>query len=93
MGYNSGNMEPGVFFVDLASYIQFFKFTAVNYDSSNWSVARFLKLNDEQTPGVVNHVQNPTVHKMTLSSTVDQTVYVTASTWAARSFGDCAKAE
>ena len=50
MGYHTTQMEKGIFFIDLLSYKTYFKDTNVSYDTSGWSVARFLKLNDTKGP-------------------------------------------
>ena len=69
MGYHS-QMDKGIFFIDLPTFKEYFRYTSVNYDSSGWSAARFLKLNDTQGPKSANgKEQLPKIHELTLTST------------------------
>lgn len=65
---------------------------------SNWSSSKFLKLNDEsqaQNPGKWDGVcgKKCTRHEFSLTSDVDQTVYLTAFTWGDKGIPEQCEAE
>ena len=77
--------NDGKFFMSLKDYKEMFVYTYVNKDVTDWKTASFLKLND--TTGANNSSpasfcgEECTEHKFTLTSAIEQEVWITAHTW------------
>ena len=66
-----------------------FTYTHFTHDTTGWSSDYFLMLNDTTTPNGEFYYCGAecTRHTVTISSDIEQTVYVTAHTWDKRSMG------
>ena len=62
-------------------YYDLFEITWVNYDITDWYKSTFLVLNDESLHNGEWECDSCTKHTFTLTSEIDQTVIVSASTW------------
>lgn len=94
--------NEGIFWISIEDYAKNFSETWVNYYPETMSRAAFLMLNDDNLkPKYYATYDNDyegtwtnfcgdgcTKHKMTLKSTKDQTVYLTAHTWDDRGIAD-----
>lgn len=75
--------------MSIKDYKKQFEETYHNYDVSDWESAYFLKFNDDtqaQNPGDNTNWcgRECTKHTLTLTSAVDQDVWITGHTWDAR---------
>jgi len=77
--------DDGVFFMSFEDYFNQCSETYFNVDTSDWYHDSFLMLNDNsqaQNPGRYSWCGSScTRHVLTLTSSVDQDVYLTAHTW------------
>lgn len=84
--------NDGVFFMTVEDYTMLFSHTMFSFDTTGWYNASFLKLDDNsqaENPGVKSNCgPECTNHSLTLTSAVDQTVYLTAHTWDKRGIAD-----
>ena len=73
----------GVFFMSYDDYFRSFRLTRVSLDTSSMGESHFLMLNDQlDSPGSWPFCGSEcTRHMLTLTSEVDQTIYLTAHTW------------
>ena len=91
VGYTP-NEKDGVIWMTIKDYHDYVGTTYINYAVEEWHEAHFLRLDDDSA------AENPgrwgacgaecTRHVLTLTSDVDQTVYVTAHTWDKRGVAD-----
>jgi len=85
-GWVSAN--DGMFFMDFADYYTMFSESYIAMDSSDWFSGSFLKLNDTSSatnPGSYGWCGSKcTRHVLTITSSVEQDVYMTAHTWDSR---------
>ena len=85
-GWVSSN--DGMFFMSFADYYTMFRETYIAMDSSDWFSGSFLKLNDTSAatnPGSYSMCGSKcTRHVLTITSAVEQDVYMTAHTWDSR---------
>ena len=58
-----------------------FSLTLLNYDPDNLSRSHFLRLNDDGTGARVTRRSGRIRHNLTVTSDVDQTIWVVANTW------------
>ena len=88
--------DDGVFFMSFEDYYSQCSETFFNYDITDWDSTSFLMLNDDASnpdysgsPGSFRWCGGScTRHTLTLTSSVDQDVYLTAHTWDARNMAD-----
>ena len=89
-GWVSAN--DGMFFMDFVDYYAEFYLTYISVDSSDWFSGSFLKLNDTSAainPGINYWCGSKcTRHVLTITSAVEQDVYMTAHTWDSRCMAD-----
>jgi len=79
--------DDGVFFMSLVDFHSNFSSTSINLDTTGMHNAYILKLNDQSPSNGTwgNHCGDGCVqHTYTITSTVDQTIYVEAHTWDSR---------
>ena len=78
--------NDGLFFMTIEDYFSLGVSTIVSYDTSDWFSANFLMLNDKTvSPGSWSWCgATCTRHTLQITSTVAQTVYVTANSWDSR---------
>ena len=69
--------------MSIEDYHSSFENTSVNIDTKGMHYAYFLKLNDQTTPNGTDSDCGSTCvrHDLSVTSEVDQTVYVEAHTW------------
>ena len=76
----------------LSAYFNTFTYTHFTKDVTDWSSDHFLMLGDDthnENPGSFYYCGDDcTKHTLIISTTVTQTVYLTAHTWDERSMGD-----
>ena len=66
----------------------------MNADVTGWHSAYFLRLDDDGAgTGDATYYQGNREHVLEVSSTVDQTIYVTANTWHSRAYPRACRAE
>lgn len=86
------NQDDGIIHMTIADYRLRVEQTYISYDVTDWHEAHFLKLNDQsaaENPGVWSWCgPSCTRHYLDLTSSVAQTVYVTAHTWDKRCTAD-----
>ena len=82
--------DDGIFFMSFDDYFEQFQWTQVNFDTANMGESHFLML-DDPAPANGNGASwatwcgaDCTKHTLTVTSDVDQTVYLTAHTWDSR---------
>ena len=80
------NMQDGIFHMSIEDYAKSFEETNVNYNPQSMHQASFVRLNDDKTGAVDCATKGPKCgrHTLVLTSDVDQTVWLTAHTWDAR---------
>jgi len=74
----SADMDDGIFHMDIDTFKYKFSESTANYNTENMKYDYFLMLNDNTPASGAN---NLTKHDLTIVSTADQDVYVTAHTW------------
>ena len=85
--------KDGVFWIDLETYKKSFSETSISFNGANWASTKYMKTNDKtqkQNPGKMEGICGATCthHTMTLTSDMEQTVYVSAQTWGRKAIPD-----
>lgn len=82
-------LDDGIFFMSLEQFHQHMESSEISMDTTGWSHSSFLKLNDWSQGGFLPWCGSQcTGHEMTLTSSVEQTVYVIMNTWDTRGISD-----
>ena len=81
-------VNEGIFFVTIEDYLTQGHATVVSYDTTGWFSDHFLMLNDPQeSPGSWSWCGiTCTRHTLTVTSEVDQIVFLTANLWEQRTY-------
>ena len=82
--------DDGLFYTSIEEFYSSLESTFINYDTSDWHLGYFLKLNDpgEKNGRDRNCGSGCTRHKITVTSAVDQEVWVGAHTYRYYSYAD-----
>ena len=85
-GADVSHHKSSIFYTDIDTYRSQFSETWISLDITDWSQAKFLRLNDKsavQNPGKWEGICGAkcTRHTLSLKADVAQTVFVTAHTW------------
>ena len=80
------DQEDGFIFMTIDDFHSMFESSSLNYDPDNLSKAHFLRLDDDGTGAEIDGRQMR--HWLTLTSDVDQTIWVSANTWDQRAMPD-----
>ena len=84
------DQQDGVIYMTIQDFKARFIQTMITYDNSDWSYAKFLKLDDDTEPNGTFPWCGATCvkHRLTVTSTTEQEVYISAHVWDKRIMPD-----